>query len=1290
MSRIAKRYLGFIPVPALLFIVALLHFIVKPSLFYEPTWLLPVTNTLFVTVVCFIIAYIAIRNYRMSGKVQVLLLGCGVFAFGIAAVIAAFLRDVPQTGANLNVTVYNTGALVAALFHFVAALILLSGISMEAASKRKGLWAAGSYIALAAFMGLLTMASLRGITPPFFVQGVGATPLRQEVLGTADILFAFSFLIFMGAYLKNREIFLYWYASALALTSISLTGFYIQSAVGSPIGWASRFAQYLGGIYFLIAVLAAVRGSQARHISFDRVLTVALSPAEERFRALSENSPDSISRFDRGMRHIYINQAAIKLYGKPPVSLVGKTITESGLPEEYCSALKERIARVFETGRPTQMEDYVPSGESVLFCQSRCVPEYGPDGTVANVLVVSRDLTDRKRAEDALSESMARLDLALQSAEMGAWHWNIQEDKRYFDDQVCRLLGIEPATFSGSAEEFFDAVHPDDRERLHEALSRTVEQDLPYEPEYRTVWPDGTIHHIAARGRLFRDDAGRPLRINGIIWDITDRKQMEDALRRSEARYRNLFENMTEEVHLWNVIRDGDGRINTWRLVDANPPTLKTWGKTLEEIQHRTTDEIFGLGATEHYMPIVQKIISTGIPHSYEDYFPNLDKHFRFTSVPFGDYFITTGADITGIRKAQLMVEQQNAELEKRVAERTADVEKERRRLYDVLETLPAMVCLLTSDYHVPFANKAFRAQFGEASGRKCFEYCFGRKEPCEFCESFKVLKSGEPHHWEVNTPDGHVIDAHDFPFTDVDGSPLVLEMDMDITEQRRVEKALQSAYSYNRSLIEAALDPLVTIDPRGRITDVNAATERATGRSRNELIGTDFSDYFTDPAKARSGYRKVFNEGAVHDYPLELRHRDGRVTPVLYNASVYRNEAGEVIGIFAAARDISEQQRLEAQLRQSQKMEALGTLTGGIAHDFNNILAAVIGFAEIGEDKVAGNPDATRAVKRIFEAGIRGRELVKQMLTFSRKTEQEKKPLLLSSIVKETAKLLRASTPTTISIKVDVKNESGLVLADPVQIQQVLMNLCTNAAYAMREKGGVLEVELRDFSRRGGNGILDEIPPGLYMRLTVRDTGVGIPVEIRDKIFDPFFTTKKLGEGTGLGLSVVHGIVKQHDGHITVESELGKGSTFTVYLPKFEEMRPADEALDETIPTGNERVLFVDDEEPLAEMGEELLSKLGYRVTIKTSSTEALALLKADPTQFDVLITDQTMPDMTGVQLAREVLALCPDMPIIMCTGFSHLVDAETAKEAGIKAFTLKPVTKKEIARTVRKVLDE
>jgi PAS domain S-box-containing protein len=350
-------------------------------------------------------------------------------------VVAGLLRSVPGAGANLNVTIFNTGALIGAIFHFVAALILLAGISPEVGSKRKDSWLIFGYAGLTIFMALLTIASLRNVIPPFFVQGIGPTTLRQGVLGTAAILFTFSFLILMGSYLRNREVFLYWYSSALALIAIGLTAVFIQRAVGSPIGWTGRFAQYLGGVYFLVAIITAIRSAHARRVSLDNVLTASLSPAEEKFRALAENSPDLIDRLDREMKHIYVNPAGIRLYGKPAGSIIGKTIEETGLPEAYLGLWKERIQKVFETGQPMEAEDYLLTKNGTGFYQSHFVPEYGVDGTVANVLVVSRDLTERKRAEEEikkLNEELRQHVVRVESVnkELEAFAYSVSHDLR--------------------------------------------------------------------------------------------------------------------------------------------------------------------------------------------------------------------------------------------------------------------------------------------------------------------------------------------------------------------------------------------------------------------------------------------------------------------------------------------------------------------------------------------------------------------------------------------------------------------------------------------------------------------------------------------------------------------------------------------------------------------------------------------------------------------------------------------------------------------------------------------
>jgi len=381
---------------------------------------------------------------------------------------------------------------------------------------------------------------------------------------------------------------------------------------------------------------------------------------------------------------------------------------------------------------------------------------------------------------------------------------------------------------------------------------------------------------------------------------------------------------------------------------------------------------------------------------------------------------------------------------------------------------------------------------------------------------------------------------------------------------------------------------------------------------------------------------------------------------------------------------------KLESQLRQSHKMEAIGTLAGGIAHDFNNILAAILGYADMAMDDTPAHSPAKYQIEQVLKAGNRAKELVKHILSFSRKETHERVPVQTHLIVKEALKLLRASIPTTVEIKQNIDSSSGDILADPTQIHQVIMNICTNAAQAMEEDGGLLEVDLFSVELKAEDlANQPNLKLGRYVKLTVKDYGIGIDKQNLDKIFDPYFTTKDVGKGSGMGLAVVIGIVRSHDGMITVESTRGKGTTFNLYFPRIEVQIHKEIKDNEPLPKGKEKILVVDDEESMVDMTKRRLERLGYNVTAKTSSTEALELFRSQPDLFDLVITDQTMPNLTGEQLAKKLMEIRPHIPIIVCTGYSSKVDAEKANFIGISAFIMKPVDKKELSRTIRQVLD-
>lgn len=386
------------------------------------------------------------------------------------------------------------------------------------------------------------------------------------------------------------------------------------------------------------------------------------------------------------------------------------------------------------------------------------------------------------------------------------------------------------------------------------------------------------------------------------------------------------------------------------------------------------------------------------------------------------------------------------------------------------------------------------------------------------------------------------------------------------------------------------------------------------------------------------------------------------------------------------------EKHKLEAKLRQAHKMEAIGTLAGGIAHDFNNILTAILGYTELAIGDIDNPKNLRKDLDEVFKGGNRAKELVKQILAFSHKSAKQLEPLRVQIVIKEVLQLLRSSIPTTIEIKQNIDPDCEIVLADPTQIHQVIMNLCTNAYQAMRETGGILTISLQaiNFSKKDV-GTEMHLEPGSYLKLDISDTGVGIPKEVKDRIFEPYFSTKEKGEGTGLGLAVVHGIIINLKGDITVYSEPERGTTFTVYLPvaETEEKIGPKENLTKSLPTGSEHILLVDDDEVIVNLNKTLLEKLGYRVTALASSVEALASFQKNQNDFDLVITDMTMPKITGKELAEQLLAIRPNLPIILCTGYSDLIDEQEAKAMGIRDYVMKPFSNKDFVITIRKVLD-
>ncbi|UJX41329.1 response regulator [Desulfovibrio sp. JY] len=507
-----------------------------------------------------------------------------------------------------------------------------------------------------------------------------------------------------------------------------------------------------------------------------------------------------------------------------------------------------------------------------------------------------------------------------------------------------------------------------------------------------------------------------------------------------------------------------------------------------------------------------------------------------------------------------------------------------------------------------------------------------------------------------------------------------------EIEERERVTKLIVTAKREWEGIFDSVQDMVVVIDRERRVRRLNLAMAHRLGLSPREVVGREAAFVFDLPDRPgeRSGEILAMTDGRHHSREIAIARLHGEF---LVTASPLSHADDVPIGTVFVAHDITERKNLEQRLRQSQKMEAIGTLAGGIAHDFNNILGIIMGFTEMIEGDAPPDSPLARRVDHILSACRRARDLVLQILSFSRQNEQGAKPLHVAPLVKETLKLIRATVPNSIELVDAVRPGRDTILAEPTQIQQIIMNLCGNAAQAMRETGGVLEVGLEE-CLGGLCPIGGDAPAADCLRLWVRDTGPGIPVDIQERIFDPFFTTKKPGEGTGMGLAVAHGVVRKYNGDIKVESAPGQGATFSVYLPLADHAGEADQDAGPQPRRGRGRVLFVDDEPALAEIGRELLESLGYAVQAETDPRQALARIQKDPTACDLMVTDQNMPGLTGADLAREVLAIRPDLPVLMLTGFSETMSKDAARAIGIRDLLLKPILRRDLAVAIEAAL--
>ncbi len=882
--------------------------------------------------------------------------------------------------------------------------------------------------------------------------------------------------------------------------------------------------------------------------------------SEERFRSLVETISDCVWEVDMGWRFTYISPKVKDLLGYEPSEVLGRTPFDFMLPEEAVRvrAFLTDAARVRRPFKALEHMGLHRDGRRVII-ETSGVPVLDGEGRPLMYRGSDRDITERKRMEEALVNSEKRFRQLADSALEGLF---IYDETGIMLDANLSLLKMSGYGYGEVVgKDVMGFVSPESLEQVRGFMRSDYEG--PREVLMRRK--DGTSLLIEVHGRPILHE-GRQARVVAVR-DISERKRMEEALKKSEAMYHMITQNMSDTLWLMDM---------NLRTIWVSPSVEKKRGYGLAEIQT---------------MPLERQLT----PESLRTVLA--------------------------------------------VASEELTPERLHRRGLDISRNMD-----------LEFCRKDGTTYWSEAR--------------------FTVIRDRE------GTPVG------------------VLGVGRDIEERKQAERALRhSEERFSKAFHMSPAPTTINTFDEGRYVDMNDSFLRLLGYGREDLVGHRLSDLpiWADREDHRALFRRLKTEGWVRGQTLHLLTKNGELKDVLASCEIIMlNDRRFVLSI---CYDVTEQRRLESQLRRSQKMEAVGTLAGGIAHDFNNILGAVIGYTEIAQRESGLSPRLKRHLEQIHKAGERATQLVQQILTFSRQAEERPQPIRIRPIIKEALHLLRASLPTTILIRQDIRAEHDLILADPTQIHQIMMNLCTNAAHAMREGKGELTIRLApaEVGDRDARPDPHGLNAGRYLVLTVGDTGAGIDPGIIDRIFDPFFTTKKPGEGTGMGLAVVHGIVKNCGGAVTVKSEPGKGAEFNVYFPLLPEETEGGTCSDAMadIAGGTESLLFIDDEEALVQVGSELLAGLGYKVVGRTSSQEALELFRARPDRFDLVITDLTMPILTGVDLVREIRRIRPGMPVILCSGFNETMTREKAMELGVDEFILKPIVFQHIAPAIRRVLD-
>ncbi len=1249
---------------------------------YQHAVLRLVLSSAFYTLVAVGTLVLVARSFLSTGAAGLLFLEAGVVLWSLAGTVGDLVF---RGDANVDITIFNVGILLAALCHLCGAVLTTKPLHPLGSRPQ---WLALTITLALGALGLVTWAALTGRLPIFFIQGEGGTPVRYGVLIAAIAMFLLSALRLRAGGRAGMR-FVAWYSLALLAMSVGLFGIMIQTSLGGIVNWLSRAAQWLGGVYLLAAAISSVRGTGAWSLPPDVVeLDQPVSIWDDRvFRAFAPSRLWSLPPAWRyGMAVVIVAAATAVRWALLPWM---------GITAAYNIAFAANLVTTLLFGIGPGLLSVPLADLGVELFVVRSVPgpltvETALRLAIAGALGVAIvGVFHAIRAAQVAS----RRDEARFSAFAAATFEGIAESEAGLivdcNDQFAQMAGRTPSELKGIA--LTDLIPPEERDRA----TALLRENRDAVAEYSVLRRDGVPMTVEARGRPSAPNS--PRRYTAVR-DVTARKEMESERARSAERHQLALD--AARMGWWHY--DPITRVVTWDDRFKQIFGASEYTRPIDDVfaQMIHPDDLPGLSAA------VEAALNPAAPQPYAtEYRINrpegatrwVDAHGLASFEGEGPQrhatsFVGTVADITDRKRAEESLRRLNADLEQRVAERTADlvaageeIQAERQRFLDVLDTLPVIVDIIGPDHRIEWANRAYREALGENQGRLCFASQFGRDEPCEECEAFTPLQTGRPHNWQWTLPDGRAFDVYNFPFADGDGSPMILEMDIDVTERRQAEETIRRAGAYNRSLIEASVDPLVTIGPDGRITDVNAATETVTGLPRDALVGTDFSDYFSEPEKARAGYQQAFREGIVRDYPLEIRSRDGRLMSVLYNATVYRDQAGQVTGVFAAARDLTERLRSE---------RALAERTALVERQADQLRALATELAQ------AEQRERQRLAK-ILHDNIQQLLVAAQIqLNLIAREDHKTRPSALRGMEGILAETLEASRSLTVELCPPVLHQSGLAAAlawlaarlDEKQQFKVHLRLDNDAEPASPDERAFLFESTREMLLNAAkySGTRD----AYVTMMRTADDSCRIIVEDKGQGFDP--AVLKPGPSGGFGLFSIQQRLICMGGTMEIESAPGQGTRGVLTIPIHREAAPGGApasvspdsiaARMSVRPKARTIRLLLADDHKMMRQGLSSLLQFENDIDIVAEAEDGeQALEAARQHKPDVVIMDVDMPVMNGIDATRILMDEMPGTKVIALSMHPDQDAAGAMREAGAVACLTKGGPSEDLVAAIR-----